>query len=210
MNEILQLSNENVYRSEQERLEMINNAAKAYGQFLDALKIDWKNDTNANNTPMRVAKAYVNDLVRGCYCESPNITSFDNIGSYYGAVFEGGIPFNSLCAHHCLGFSGVAHISYLPGSQIIGLSKLNRILDHYARRFQVQENLCTQVHDAVNSMCKDNKGVAVMISAQHTCVSCRGIGHMGCAMKTSKLSGDFMNDAATRAEFYSFIADMKK
>lgn len=206
---LLPSANSNVPHSTEEKQEIINNAAKAYEAFLDALKFNWRDDPNATNTPMRVAKAYVNDLIAGCYSHPPKITSFPGEG-YDGMVFEGNIPFTSLCAHHHLAFTGVAHVAYLPGNQVMGLSKLNRIVEFIARRPQLQEAATIQISDYVNSICPDNRGVAVVITATHSCVSCRGVKHAGCATSTSKLTGDFLTDSATRAEFYKFIDYLKR
>ena len=89
------------------------------------------------------------------------------------------------------------------------MSKLNRIVEHYARRPQIQEGLTVQIHEAISKICEGNKGVAVMLTATHTCACLRGVKHDGCEMKTSKLTGDFMSDSSTRSEFYQFVADMK-
>jgi GTP cyclohydrolase I len=89
------------------------------------------------------------------------------------------------------------------------LSKLNRIVEHYARRPQIQEGLTIQIHKAIDEICEGNKGVAVMISATHTCACLRGIKHDGCEMKTSRLSSDFLEDGATRNEFYQFVSDWR-
>lgn len=205
-------ANQNLPQTNEEKIEIINNAAKAYEAFMDALKIDWKNDPHSSNTPMRVAKAWVNDIAAGCYNDPPDVTSFENVEYYDGMVFEGGIPVKSLCSHHHSAFIGRAHVAYLPSvkGRVIGLSKLNRIVEFYARRPQVQESLTMQIHSAIDKVCEDNKGVAVMISCQHLCACVRGVKHDGCEMKTSKLSGDFMTDSATRDEFYHFIANMNK
>lgn len=205
-------SHENIPLSDEEKKQMIDKATFAYEGFLDSLRIDWRNDPNAQDTPRRVAKAWVNDLIRGCYSEAPKITAFDNIEKYDGMVFQGEIPLISMCSHHNLGFTGFAHVAYIPSKEgkVIGLSKLNRIVDHFARRPQVQENLTQQIHDYINKVCKGNLGVAVMISANHTCCSNRGIGHNS-TMKTSKLSGTFMdNNDKSRDEFYQFISDLRK
>ena len=207
MDKILQFSNQNIPHTPAEREKIINNAAKAYEKFLDALKFNWREDPNAANTPKRVAKAYVNDLIAGCYSEAPAITSFPS--DYSGMLFEGNIPLVSMCAHHHQNIIGVVHIAYIPDGRVVGLSKLNRIVEFYGRRPTIQEDLTTQIHDAVNTVCENNKGVAIVVSAAHQCVSCRGIKHQGCMTKTSKLSGDFMSDSSTRAEFYNFIADLK-
>lgn len=204
-------ANSNLPRTEQEKTEIIDNATKAYEQFLDALCIDWRNDPNSEGTPRRVAKAYVCDLISGCYDKAPKITSFPADG-YDGMVFQGGIPVKSMCSHHHLAFTGVCHVAYIPSldGRVIGLSKLNRIVEFYARRPQVQEGLTMQIHKAISEVCELNRGVAVMVSAAHTCACNRGVRHDGCEMKTSKLSGDFLADAAVRAEYYQFVNDWGK
>jgi len=206
----LPTANGNMPLTDEEKADVINDATFAYEKFLDALRIDWRKDPNSDNTPRRVAKAYVNDIAAGCYNELPNITAFPSDG-YDGMVFQGGIPVKSLCSHHHLAFTGVAHVAYIPSKdgKVIGLSKLNRIVEHYARRPQIQEGLTVQIQDAINEICEGNKGVAVMLSATHTCACLRGVKHDGCEMKTSKLTGDFLEDASTRSEFYQFVADMK-
>lgn len=207
----LPTANGNMPLSDDEKQEVILNATEAYERFLDALRIDWRNDPNSDGTPKRVAKAYVNDIAAGCYNELPNITAFPSDG-YNGMVFQGGIPVKSLCSHHHLAFTGRCHVAYLPSAdgKVIGLSKLNRIVEHYARRPQIQEGLTTQIHKAIDEVCEGNKGIAVMISASHTCACLRGIKHDGCEMKTAKISGDFLNDTSTRSEFYTFVNDWGK
>lgn len=202
----LPAANGNLPLTEEEKLQVIDNATKAYEAFLDALRIDWRKDPNSEGTPKRVAKAYVRDLIVGCYEDLPKITSFPSDG-YDGMVFQGGIPLKSMCSHHHLAFSGVAHVAYLPSKEgrVIGLSKLNRIVEHFARRPQIQEQLTVQIHNAINEICEKNKGVAVVLSATHTCACNRGVKHDGCEMKTSKLSGDFMAQPEARKEFYDFV-----
>lgn len=203
-------ANGNHARTETEKKEIIARATVAYEAYLDALGFDWRNDPNSTNTPARVAKAFVYDLAAGCYDQPPKITAFDNTEQYDGMVFQGGIPVKSMCSHHHLPFVGVAHVAYLPSKtgKVIGLSKLNRLVEFYARRPQIQEGLTSQIHKAINKVCDENDGVAVMVSATHTCACIRGVKHDGCAMKTSILSGEFLEEAAVREEFYSFIRDM--
>lgn len=207
MSKILKHSNQNIPHSEREKERIIKKATIAYGKYMDALGFDWKNDPNAHDTPRRVAKAMVNDLISGCYTNPPSITSFPS--DYTGIVFEGNIPLISMCAHHHQTIEGVCHIAYVAQRNVIGLSKLNRIVEHYGRRPQIQEDIVSQIHSAVNKACTDNRGVAVLVSAKHNCVSCRGVKHQGCLTKTSVLSGDFMDDPATRSEFYEFINQLK-
>lgn len=209
----LKKANDNITRTPEEIQKIINDAAAAYETFMDALKFDWRNDPHSADTPRRVAKSFVNDLFRGCYENAPKVTAFENNEHYDGMVFEGGIPIKSMCSHHHLPFVGVAHVAYIPSAtgKVIGLSKLNRIVEFYSRRPQVQESLTMQIHDAIANICKGTLGVAVMISATHTCACLRGVKHDGCEMKTSKLSGVFMdNTNLSRNEFYQFVADMDK
>ena len=191
--------------TEKEKQMMIMDAADAFGKFLDALQCDWRNDPNSDNTPKRVAKAYVNDLWAGRYEAPPSITAFPSDG-YDGIVFEGGIPLTSMCSHHHQTIMGKVHVAYIPGkdSKVIGLSKLNRLVEHFARRGAIQEQLTVAIHNAITQIIADNNGVAVMIEATHNCVQCRGVKHGGASMKTSKLTGAFKDDAATRNEYYEF------
>lgn len=192
--------------SNYEKAEIINNAAHHFGEFLTALGVDWANDPNSSDTPRRVAKAYVNDLWAGRFNPAPSITAFPSDG-YDGMVFEGGIPLTSMCSHHHQTIMGLVHVAYIPGddSKVIGLSKLNRIVEHFGRRGAIQEQLTVAIHNAVDTIINDNKGVAVMIEATHNCVQCRGVKHGGASMKTSKLTGAFKDDPSTRNEFYEFV-----
>jgi GTP cyclohydrolase I len=206
----LKYANGNHPLTEQEKQSMIQEAAEHYGNYMTALGFDWKDDPNSSDTPMRVAKAFVNDLASGVYSKSPKITAFDNIDGYDGVVFQGNITVHSFCSHHHLPFIGKAHVAYIPtpDGKVIGLSKLNRIVEFYARRPQVQENLTMQIHDHVHEECTDNIGVAVMIEANHMCACVRGVKH-DATMKTAKLSNVFKNKDRVREEFYNFIRDLK-
>jgi len=203
---MLKTANSNIILDDQERNKMILDAAEAYGNFLDALKIDWRNDPNSADTPLRVAKSYVNDLIAGCYTNPPKITRFPNDQHYNGIVFCGDIDVKSLCSHHNLPFFGKAYVAYIPDENgtVIGLSKLNRVVEWYARRPQIQEQLTTQIHDQLNDVISDNAGIAVMIKAKHMCSCLRGVKHDS-YMVTSKLSGAFYNDASAKGEFFEFI-----
>jgi len=211
MSELLQYANGNLPRTEDEKEAIIEKAAAAYEKYMDALGFDWRNDPNSADTPRRVAKAFVNDLAEGCYSSPPKITAFDNVDKYDGLVFQGNIKVNSFCSHHHLPFIGQAHVSYIPGKdgKVIGLSKINRIVEWFSRRPQVQENLTMQIHNYMNEVCKDNKGVAVLVSANHTCAGLRGVKHDS-IMKTARMSGAFLDKTdLTRQEFYDFIRDLR-
>ena len=192
--------------TEEEKQAIIENAAVAFGQFLSALGCDWSNDPNSSDTPKRVAKAYVNDLWAGRFEPMTKITAFPSDG-YDGIVFEGNIPITSMCSHHHQTITGRVHIGYVPSAdgKVVGLSKLNRIVEQFARRGAIQEQLTVAIHNAVDKICEGNLGVAVMIEAEHNCVSCRGIKHQGASMKTAKLTGCFLDEASARAEFYEFV-----
>lgn len=208
---ILPTANSSAPRTDEERQAIIEKATKAYEAYLDALGFDWRNDPNSTDTPRRVAKAFVNDLATGCYDNPPKVTSFPSDG-YDGIVSQCNIPVKSLCSHHHLAFTGVAHVAYIPSleGRVIGLSKLNRIVEFFARRPQIQEGLTIQIHNAISEVCEKNQGVAVVVKAQHTCACLRGVKHDGCYMVTSKLSKDFMDDSKTRQEFYDFIKMAEK
>ena len=186
-----------------EKQAIIESAATHYGHFLSALGVDWENDPNSDNTPRRVAKAYVNDLWAGRYNPMSGITAFPSDG-YDGIVQESNIPVTSMCSHHHETIMGNVSIAYIPAKdgKVVGLSKLNRIVEHFGRRGSIQEQLTVAIHNAVHQICEDNLGVAVMINATHNCVQCRGVKHRGASMQTAKLSGAFLDDAAARAEFY--------
>jgi len=177
--ELLKKPNGNIVRTEEEKAQMIEQAAVYYGQFLNALGFDWSADAHTEDTPRRVAKAWVHDLIKGTNSPEPEVKAFPNDEGYTGLVCQTRIPVVSLCAHHNLSFTGVAHVAYIPGKEttdmVIGLSKLNRIVDFYSRRPNIQESLTKQIHDHVDRLCVGNRGVAVVIESQHNCVKCRGI-----------------------------------
>lgn len=192
--------------TDKEKWAMVEEAAEAYGKFLTALGCDWENDPNSSDTPRRVAKAYVFDLWKGRYEQMSEITAFPSDG-YDGIVQESNIPVESMCSHHHQRIGGRVSIAYVPSQdgKVIGLSKLNRIVDLFGRRGAIQEQLTVAIHNAINKICEGNVGVAVMIDATHNCVSCRGVKHQGASMQTAKLSGCFLDEAEARAEFYKNI-----
>ena len=190
--------------TDHEKQVIISRAAQAYGDFLTALGCDWENDPNSSDTPNRVAKAYVNDLWAGRFEPMSKITGFPSDG-YTGIVQESNIPVVSMCSHHHQAIGGKVSIAYIPseGGKVVGLSKLNRIVEQFGRRGAIQEQLTVAIHNAVDKICEGNQGVAVNISATHNCVSCRGVKHQGASMQTAKLTGYFKEDPAARAEFYA-------
>lgn len=202
--ELLKKSNGSKARSEEEKEYMIEEASKHYGNFLKALGFDYEADRQTIDTPKRVAKAFIKDLIVGSISDEPNITTFPNDEGYSGLVIQSGIPIVSMCAHHNLSFTGYATVAYVPGETVIGLSKLNRIVEWFSRRPQMQESLTQQIHDYIADKMQC-KSVAVSIACKHTCCSHRGIKHPS-VMTTNKFSGVFMEkDNLIREEFLHAI-----
>lgn len=172
-------------------------AERAVTALLRALGRD-PGETHLAETPRRVAAAYA-ELLTARHFE---LTTFPNDDGYDELVLATDIPVQSLCEHHLLPFSGVAHIGYLPGERILGLSKLARVLDLFARDLQVQERLTQQVANWL----RDNlapRGVGVVIEAEHLCMSLRGVRAAGSRTTTSALHGLMRDDARTRQEFFA-------
>jgi GTP cyclohydrolase I len=202
--ELLKKSNGSMARSQEEIESMIDEAAKHYAGFLKAVGFDHMADRQTEDTPRRVAKAWLKDLIVGSVSNEPNITVFPNDEGYSGLVIQSGIPIVSMCAHHNLAFTGYATVAYVPAENVIGLSKLNRIVEWFSRRPQMQESLTQQIHDYIaDKMTCDS--VAVSIACKHTCCSHRGIKHPS-TMTTNKFSGVFMEkDNLIREEFLHAI-----
>ena len=171
-------------------------AQKAARDLLVALGADVEDDESLRDTPRRVAAAYAELLTP----EPFNPTTFPNDEGYDELVVARSISFTSLCEHHMLPFSGVAHVGYLPGERIVGLSKLARVVDFYARRLQVQERLTKQVATWLEEQLSP-KGVGVVIEAEHSCMALRGVRKAGSKTVTSAMLGVVRDDARTRQEF---------
>jgi GTP cyclohydrolase I len=206
---LLKKANGNLPRTQEEKNQMIMQATEHYGNFLNALGFDWKADPHSDRTPYRVAKAWVEDLIAGSINKQPDVTAFPNDQGYTGLVCQTKIPISSMCAHHNLAFHGICHVAYIPGKTkddlVVGLSKLNRIVDFYARRPNIQESLTKQIHDHIDRLCAGNRGVAVVVESQHNCVKCRGV-KQDSVMKTSQMSGYFWtNEIGSRLEFFNLI-----
>jgi GTP cyclohydrolase I len=172
-------------------------AERAVAALLRALGRD-PAETHLTDTPRRVADAYAELLTPPPF----DLTTFPNDEGYNELVLATAIPVQSLCEHHLLPFTGVAHIGYLPGERILGLSKLARVLDLFARDLQVQERLTQQVADWL----RDNlnpRGVGVVIEAEHLCMSLRGVRARGARTTTSALHGVLREDARSRQEFFA-------
>lgn len=170
-------------------------AEEAARDLLLALGADVGSESLAE-TPARIARMYAELLSP----EPFHPTTFPNDGGYDELVVAGAIPFHSLCEHHMLPFSGIAHVGYLPGERIIGLSKLARVVDYFARSLQVQERLTAQIANWLQDELQP-KGVGVVLEAEHMCMSLRGVAKPGAVSVTSALHGLVRDDSRTRQEF---------
>ena len=169
----------------------------AVKELLASLGVDLSLE-DVRETPRRVAAMYRELLTPGEY----TFTTFENAAGYDELVLVRDIPFVSLCAHHLLPFTGHAHVAYVPGERIVGLSKLARAVIHTARSLQVQERLTKQVADLIENELEP-KGVGVVIEAEHQCMTIRGVRATGTATVTSTMYGLLRTNSATRQEFLS-------
>lgn len=169
--------------------------AQAVAALLTALGRDPRSEHLAD-TPRRVADALIELTTPAAF----DLTTFPNDGAYDEMVVEVGIPIHSLCEHHLLPFSGVAHIAYIPGERILGISKLARVAEMFARDLQVQERLTAQIADYLDEVLQP-RGVGVVIEAEHLCQSLRGVRAAGTLTLTSALRGEIRSDTRCRAEF---------
>jgi GTP cyclohydrolase IA len=172
-------------------------AEVAAAEFLVALGISL-DSASMRDTPGRMARAYAE-----LFSPRPfNLTTFDNDEGYDELVLARSIPVRSVCEHHLLPFVGVAHVGYLPGDRILGLSKLARIVEHFACRPQVQERLTKQVADWLAEHLQP-KGVGVVVEAEHSCMTLRGVQAAGSNTVTSTLLGSLRQDGRSRSEFFA-------
>lgn len=176
-------------------------AERAVADLLHAVGIS--TDTEGlRATPRRVARAYAELFTPPAF----DMTTFSNDEGYDELVLARDIPLRSVCEHHLLPFIGVAQVGYLPGERIVGLSKLARIVEHFARRPQVQERLTKQVADWLDGHLQP-KGVGVVIEAEHTCMTLRGVQAAGSSTITSALVGTVRDDPRTRQEFLALASN---
>jgi len=174
-------------------------ARRAAGDFLAALGIDTDSD-DLRETPARMARAYAELFTP----EPLRLTTFANDEGYDELVLARAIPFRTVCEHHLLPFSGVAHVGYLPGERIVGLSKLARVVGHFAARPQVQERLTKQVADCLSTRLQA-PGVGVVLEAEHSCMTLRGVRAHGAKTVTSAMLGTLREDPRSRAEFFALV-----
>ncbi|WP_245949241.1 GTP cyclohydrolase I FolE [Lutibacter citreus] len=183
--------------------EKRNRIEKSVRDILDTLGMDLEDDS-IKGTPRRVAKAYVNELFGGLNpANKPKLSTFDNNYKYGEMLVEKNIVVYSTCEHHLLPIIGRAHVAYISNGQVIGLSKMNRIVDYFAKRPQVQERLTMQVVQALQKA-MGTKDVACVIDAKHLCVNSRGVKDIDSSTVTSEFGGKF-KDKEVRREFLDYI-----
>lgn len=193
--------------SEYEEMSSVEQAALHYEKFMEALGVD-TNTPHTKDTPERVAKAYYNELYSGLRKDPRRHlqTTFplEDSDQDGGFVIVDNIQVSSQCAHHALPFTGRAHVGYIPYDEVVGLSKLARVTDEYARRPQVQERLTNQIADAVHEEL-DPLAVVVVLECEHECMSLRGIQEPHSTTRTSALRGEARNDHHIKDEFLSLV-----
>jgi len=174
-------------------------AERAARELLVALGCDLRPE-GVRDTPRRMAGALAELLTPRPF----RATTFPNDEGYDELVVARDIPFHSLCEHHLLPFHGVAHVGYLPGARIVGLSKLARVVDAFARRLQTQESLTVQIADTIDEALRP-RGVAVMLEAEHLCMSMRGVRKAGSSTVTTQFTGVFKDDPAEQVRFLTLV-----
>lgn len=186
------------------RREKIEKIETHFDEIAATLGLDLKDDSLID-TPKRVAKMYVNEIFWGLdYDAFPKVTVVENKMQYNEMVIEKGISVQSYCEHHFVNIDGLATVAYVPNSKVLGLSKMNRIVEYFSRRPQIQERLTEQIYQAL-SFILETDNVAVTIDAKHFCVKSRGIEDTECSTVTSRLGGNFKSQPEVRAEFLAFL-----
>ena len=189
--------------AEAEREAMIAAAAQKVEELFDVLRIDHRNDHNTRDTPQRVAKMFVEEILQGRYTAPPRITEFDNAQAYDQLIVTGPLEIRSMCAHHLMPIYGHAVIGILPAAdgKIIGLSKYDRIVEYFASRLQIQEELVKQIGQYIMDATKP-RGLAVRVSAVHMCKTQRGVrASRRSRMVNTYYWGEMAKDAGLKSEF---------
>ena len=202
-------ANDNIskYINDDEMKALQQEVEGEFKNVLSSLVIDTENDHNTKETAKRVAKMWIRETFGGRYKKPPKVTSFPNMG-YKSMYTSGPISIRSTCAHHFQNIVGKAWIGIIPNGEVIGLSKFNRIVHHIAERPQIQEEMTTQIAEALQEYAK-TKNIAVVVKAEHHCMTHRGVREHESDMTTAIMLGAFKEDPATRDEFYKICMSMK-
>ena len=202
-------ANDNIskYLSDAEKEAMLGQVEKAMEKVLEALIIDTENDHNTRETAKRVSKMWVEEVFAGRYDPVPKITSFPNVG-YDGLYISGPITIKSTCAQHFQNIVGKAWVGVVRQDEVIGLSKFNRLIDHIARRPQIQEEMTTQIAHALKEYAK-TPNIGVIVKAEHHCMTHRGMREHESDMTTSVMLGDFKENRGLQNEFLQLVTNGK-
>jgi GTP cyclohydrolase I len=187
---------------------LIDEVEENMKKVLESLVIDIENDHNTHDTARRVAKMFINEVFSGRYNPVPKITAFPNANAYDELYVTGPISIRSTCAHHFQAIQGKAYIGVFPGKNVIGLSKFNRITDWITSRPQIQEEMTVQIADAIEKVTEAD-GVAVLVQAEHLCMTHRGVREHESDMTTSIMRGKFREDPNLKQEFFNIVSRMK-
>jgi GTP cyclohydrolase I len=199
-------SNDNIadYIKSSDELEMlVNEVTDQFQGVLTSLVIDTDNDHNTRETARRVAKMFIFETFSGRYRAVPNITTFPNMG-YKSLYTTGPISVRSTCAHHFQNIVGKCWVGIVPENEVIGLSKFNRLVHHICERPQIQEEMTTQIAEALQQYAK-TKNIAVVVKAEHHCMTHRGVREHENDMVTAIMMGAFETDSALKKEFYDIL-----
>ena len=186
------------------RKEKIDKIQNNFHEIASTLGLDLKDDSLID-TPKRVAKMYVNEIFWGLdYGAFPKVTVVENKMQYNEMVVEKGISVQSYCEHHFVNIDGLATVAYIPNNKVLGLSKMNRVVEYFSRRPQIQERLTEQIYHAL-CFILETENVALTIDAKHFCVKSRGVEDTECSTVTSRLGGNFKAHPEVRAEFLALL-----
>ena len=202
-------SNDNIseYIKEGELEQLQEEVTEAFQDVLKTLVIDTDHDHNTEDTAKRIAKMYVKETFGGRYAPPPKVTSFPNMG-YKSLYTSGPISIRSTCAHHFQNIVGRCWIGIVPNGEVIGLSKFNRIVHHIAERPQIQEEMTTEIANQLQKFAK-TPHIAVVVKAEHHCMTHRGVKEHESDMTTAIMLGAFEKDPALKQEFYNICMSMK-
>lgn len=208
-NDVRFFANDNISKhvSEDEMSMIQEEVEQAMESVLDSLIIDTRNDHNTKETAKRVAKMFVQETFSGRYLPPPRVTSFPNMG-YKSLYTSGPISIRSTCAHHFQNIVGNCWVGIIPEDEVIGLSKFNRIVHHIAHRPQIQEEMTTEIAEELTEFAK-TPHVAVVVKAEHHCMTHRGVREHESDMTTAVMLGAFRTDTSLRQEFYNICMNMK-
>lgn len=201
-------SNDNVseiFETERDYSAYIDELAERFATVVDGLLIDYKNDPNAEGTPRRLAKMYVNELARGRFFETPAATAFPNIGSEkYDGMLVTRVELKSLCAHHWAPVDLTGYIGIIPTDKVIGLSKYTRLADHLSRRFTLSETLTVDIANIIQEY-TGSESVAVYLQGTHGCMELRGVECHSSLTQTTILRGEFLYSPTVKDEFFKHV-----